>query len=194
MKSYPLEVKRLAWVFRLFLDNYARGLESLLGVFPFPDEAETTMMLEWCYDVPRQRITLANALHRFGYTVDVPVSGSLVDAARAVLDIVESVGGVEVISTEFRRAKNESSEGYQVMVDFYRLVGRGRPCGSEKPAIPILEKKYGMSDSGLRRRREAFILETACRIVTGSASPETRGRKRKSPAVCIQGSDKNAEP
>ena len=183
MKNYPLEVKRLAWVMKLLLDDYWRGLESLLGVFPFPDEAEMTFLLEWSYDVPRLRITLDNALCRSGCNVDVPASGSLIDAARAVLDIVESVDDVEVIRTEFRHAKGESSAGYRVMFDFYRLVGRGRPCGSEKPAIPILEKKYGMSDSGLRRHREAFILETACRIVTGSASPETRGRKRKSPAA-----------
>jgi len=184
MKYYSPDVQRLSWALWFFLGGHSRGLEIMLGKFPFPDNDELAMMCAFLFKSPKQKAALAEDLREFGYSVDTSTSGFYMDAAVIISEIIRS-SGLNAIIAEFKRACAEKSTDYRIFFDWYLHMNRGRPCHGEAPTTPELMRKYGLSEATLRRRREAFVLASALRIRRGYKEAEallsvgTRGRPRK---------------
>ena len=163
-KFFPVKVQQIGAVIYLFLGCHARGLEIMLGKFPFPDTEELSMMLDW--------IRGGNpSLDELG--IHIQTSGlilreqGIVESAEVIEKIIRDAGGIERFNEVFRDCQRESSNQWRSLVDWYKWVKVGRPPGGGKGDMWRLVQRYHVSETTLRNWREKLILQLADEICNG---------------------------
>ena len=164
-KFFPVQVQQIGAVIYLFLGCHARGLEIMLGKFPFPDTEELSMMLDWIRGGGNP------SLNELGIQIQtsrlVLREQSIVESAEVIEKIIRGAGGIERFNEVFRDCQRESSAPWRALVDWYKWVKVGRPpCGGRGDMWRLVQR-YHVSETTLRNWRETLILQLADEICNG---------------------------
>ena len=164
VKHFPVQVQEIGAVIYLFLGVHARGLEIMLGEFPFPPTEELSSMLVWLRGSVSSYADLGVNIQTGGLNL---YAQHIVESAERIEKIISNAGGIERFNVVFRDCQRKSSTPWRALVDWYKWVKIGRPPRGGKGDMWRLVQRYHVSETTLRNWREKLILQLADDIFNG---------------------------